>query len=525
MHSGPESERHSFNAIVNEKDLRETYLYAFNKLVIGGVESVMCAYNRVNGEPCCTGETLLQNILRKEWGFKGHVVTDCYALEDIWLRHKALPNSVQVAASADKKAGVNLDCSNLLQDDVLKAVNQKLLTEEEINSSLAHILTTEVKLGFFDEPSKSHYAHYGEDSIANDYHRSMARKMAQQSMVMLKNDNHILPLDKNKYPALMIVGPNAASIDAQLGNYHGVSDKIVNFVEGITRAAGSGTRIEYDMGCNYTDTTRFGGIWAAGNANITIAVIGWTPVYEGEEGDAFLAEGGADRKNIELPFAHIAYLKTLRKATKTPIIAVVTSGSDVNIAAIAPYVDAIILAWYSGEEGGNALADILFGKISPSGHLPVTFYNSLADLPPYADYSMEGRTYRYCRLKVEYPFGFGMSYTDFAYTWIKRPAILHDSICFSAKIKNTGKYNGDDVMQVYINYPPIPGMPVKELKTFKRVTLQTGEEKEIRFCIPLSELKKWDMQKNGWTLNNGKFRIVIGNNSSDESLAAEFYLK
>jgi len=239
--------------MVNEKDLRETYLYAFKKLVDAGVESVMCAYNRVNNEPCCTGNTLLQSILRNEWRFTGHVVTDCYALKDIYTRHKTLPTSVEVAAAAIK-AGVNLDCSNLLQDDVLKAIEQKLLMESEVDSSLAHLLRTQMKLGFFDDSAVSPYASYNEDSIANEYHRSLARKIAQQSMVLLKNDKEILPLDKNKYPAMMIVGPNAASLDALLGSYHGVSSKAVNFVEGITKAVGTCTRVEYDMGCDYKDT-------------------------------------------------------------------------------------------------------------------------------------------------------------------------------------------------------------------------------------------------------------------------------
>ena len=523
VHSGPESERHGFNAIVDEKDLRETYLYAFKKLVDAGVEAVMCAYNRVNNEPCCTGNTLLQTILRNEWKFNGHVVTDCYALQDIWERHKTFANSVEVAAAAIK-AGVNLDCSNLLQDDVMNAIQQKLLVPQQVDSALSAILRTQIKLGFYDEASTSPYKNYGADSVANAYHQSLARKMAAQSMVLLKNDKNILPLDKNKYKAFMVVGPNAASLDPLLGSYHGVSNKAVNFVEGITNAVGAGTRVEYDMGCDYKDTTRFGGIWAAGNADITVAVLGLTAVYEGEDGDAFLAEAGADRKNLNLPAAHIAYLKALRKGTKTPIIAVITAGSAVDIAAIAPYADAVILAWYPGEQGGNALADILFGKISPSGHLPVTFYNSFDDLPDYADYSMKGRTYRYFNGKTQFPFGFGMSYTSFEYAWIKQPAVSKDSVTFSIKIKNTGKYNADEVAQVYIHYPSLPGMPVKELKAFKRVTVPVNEENNLVFAVPINELQKWDLQKHAWKKNAGMYKIVIGANAADERLSATIIL-
>jgi len=450
------------------------------------------------------------------------VVTDCWALQDVWDKHKTLANSVQVAAAAIK-AGVNLDCSNLLQDDVMKAIDQKLLTEKEVDSSLKHILRTQFKLGFFDAQQSSAFANYSEDSVANTYHRGLARKMAQQGMVLLKNDNHILPLDKNKYPAIMIVGPNAASLDALLGNYHGVSNSAVNFVEGITNAVGAGTRIEYDMGCDYKDTARFGGIWAAGNADVTIAVMGLTAVYEGEEGDAFLAEGGADRKNLSLPAAHIAYLKALRKATKTPVVLVINAGSAIDVSAVAPYADAIILAWYPGEEGGNALADILFGKVSPSGRLPVTFYNSFDDLPPYKSYFMRGRTYRYFTGKVQYPFGYGLSYTSFDYAWIKQPVLQKDSIVFSVKVKNTGKYNGDEVVQVYIHYPQ-PGTPLEELKAFRRLPVDTNGEAAAEFSISLAELKKWDMKSHAWKLNKGIYKIVIGGSAADERLSANVKL-
>ncbi len=524
VHSGPEKDRHRFNAIVNAKDLRETYLYAFKKLVDANVEAVMCAYNRLNGEPCCTSHTLLQNILRDEWHFKGHVVTDCWALQDIYTTHKALPDAVAVAAAAIK-AGVNLDCSNLLQDDVMKAIDQKLLTEKEIDSALAPIIRTQIKLGFFDDASLSPYKNYGEDSVANSYHRMLARKMAAESMVLLKNTNNILPLDKNKYNQIMIVGPNAASLDALLGNYHGVTGNAVNFVEGITASVGSGTRVEYDMGCDYQDTTKFGGIWAASNADITIAVLGLTPVYEGEEGDAFLSKDGADRSTLSLPAAHIAYLKALRKGTKTPIVLVINSGSAVDVSEVAPYADAIILAWYPGEEGGNALADILFGKISPSGHLPVTFYNSLNNVPAYDNYEMKGRTYRYFSGSVQYPFGFGLSYTTFEYSWMLKPKVANDSITFSVMIKNTGSYAGNEVAQVYVDYPDVPAMPLKELKSFKKLYLNVNESKEVVFTIPLSGLHKWDLKNNNWKLYKGTYNIFVGSNSSDSRLTSGFILK
>jgi beta-glucosidase len=523
VHSGPEAGRHEFNAIIDEKDLRETYLYAFKHLVDGGVESVMCAYNRVNGEPCCTSNTLLSNILVKEWGFKGHVVTDCGALDDIYLRHKAMPDAVHVAAAAIK-AGVDLDCSTLLQSEVMKAVKMGLLKVGDIDKALSAILRTEFKLGFYDDRTLNPYHTYGADSVHNAPHIDLARKVAQQSMVMLKNEGNVLPLSKSKYSSIMVVGPNATSYDAMIGNYHGTS-KIINFVEGITAAVGPATRVEYDLGADNRDTTHFGGIWAAGNADVTVAVLGLSPVNEGEEGDAFLAPGGGDRLDISLPASHIAYLKKLRKEVKKPIIAVITAGSDVDIEAIAPYADAVILAWYPGEQGGNALADILFGDVSPSGHLPVTFYKSLSNLPDYKDYNMKGRTYRYYNGPVQYPFGFGMSYTQFGYqvnNTFKNTYKTVDTITVSVNIKNTGSFNGDEVIQAYIQYPQINRMPLKELKAFKRVSVNKGGEQTATISIPVKELQKWDLKTNKWKVYPGNYKLILGSNSQDEKVNLKF---
>ena len=524
VHSGPENERDRFNAIVDEKDLRETYLYAFRALVKGGVESVMSAYNRVNGVPNSINKTLLTDILRKEWGFKGHVVTDCGALDDVYLTHKVLPNGTEVAAAAIK-AGINLDCSVILQNDIIKAIDQHLLTEKEVNQALAPLLRTQIKLGFYDDPELSPYASYGTDSIHNEAHIAISRKVAQQSMVLLKNSKNILPLKKSDYSSIMVLGSNAASMDVLVANYHGVSSKAVNFVEGITGAVDKATRVEYDLGNNYKDTTHFGGIWAAGNADITVAVIGLNPVLEGEAGDAFLSENGGDKKDLSLPPGDIAFMKELRKSVKKPIIAVVTAGSDVDIAAIEPYADAIILAWYPGEQGGNALADLLFGSVSPSGHLPVTFYKSINDLPAFNNYNMKGRTYRYFENPVQYPFGFGLSYTTFNYEWKQPPQKKYtakDTIEFVLQIENTGHIDGDEVAQAYIQYPQGDRMPLKELKGFKRVSIKKGDKQSVIFSIPVSDLQKWDLKKHGWQLYDGKYQLFLGSNADDKKISADF---
>jgi beta-glucosidase len=525
VHSGPEANRHTFDAIVDEKDLRETYLYAFKKLVDSGVESVMCAYNRVNGEPCCSGPTLLHHILRDEWKFKGHVVTDCGALDDIFERHKVLDGPVATAAAAIK-AGVNLDCSNVLQNDVLQAIRQGLLTRTDLDSALAPLLRTQLKLGFFDGKEHDPYQSYNTDSIHNSTHIALARTMAQESMILLKNEKAALPVDLSKIHSIMITGPNAYSFDALSGNYHGVASHMVSFVEGITTVAGPATRIEYDQGTNYSDTIHFGGTWAASNADLTIAVIGLTPVMEGEEGDAFLAPHGGDRVDLNLPAAHIAYIKALRKSIHNkPLIAVITAGSAIDLSAIEPYVDAIILAWYPGEQGGNALADILFGKISPSGHLPVTFYRSLNDLPSYKDYGMKGRTYRYYNGPVQYPFGYGLSYTSFSYSWQQQPKNAYsvkDTIRLAVSVSNNGAMDGDEVVQAYVEYPSSDRMPVKELKSFQRISIPRGHEQSLILAIPVSDLMKWDLTANKWKLYPGAYKIILGSHSRDEKLTASF---
>ncbi|MFT3677659.1 MAG: glycoside hydrolase family 3 C-terminal domain-containing protein [Chitinophagaceae bacterium] len=526
VHSGPEAGRHSFNARVDEKDLRETYLYAFKKMVDAGVESIMCAYNRLNDEPCCTSNELLRKILREEWHFKGHVVTDCGAVDDIVNFHKLTASNAVAAANA-VKAGVNLDCSNILQQHLMDAFRQGLITTSDVDSSLAGLLRTQLKLGFFDQGGASPYVSLGAAQVHSSQHVELARKAAWQSMVLLKNDKNLLPLDLKKYNAIMVLGANAGAMDPMVANYHGMSGNVVTVAEGITQAAGPGVAVQYDQGSDFTDTTRFGGIWAAGESDITIAVIGLTPVYEGEEGDAFLAAHGGDKLSLELPAAHIALLRELRKKNK-PVVVVVTAGSNVNIKAIEPYADAILLAWYPGEQGGTAVADILFGQVSPAGRLPVTFYESLSDLPDYASYSMQGRTYRYYNGRLQYPFGFGLSYTSFDYTWIQQPAVIRsqkDTLRFSIKVANTGSYDGDEVAQVYVEYPHAERMPLKELKAFRRVFVSKGQEREVRFEIPLEELKKWDLKENKWKLYPGEYKINIGSHSADSRLSTTIEVK
>ena len=527
VHSGPEAGRDSFNAIVDEKDLRETYLYAFNALVDAKVESVMSAYNSINGTPSSINPKLLDTILRQEWGFKGHVVTDCGALDGVFGSHHASTSNVATAAAAIK-AGINLDCSTILQKHLVEAVQQNLLTEKEVDASLSQLLLTQFKLGFYNEKKYDPYRKYLVDSIHNASHIRLARKAAQQSMVLLKNEHQILPIGKNQYESVMILGPNATSYDALIGNYHGVSDKAVNFVEGITAALDPSTRIEYDLGCDYNDTVHFGGIWAAGNAALTIAVLGLSPVLEGEAGDAFLSKSGGDKSNIDLPASEVAFMKQLRASIKTPIIAVVTAGSNVNIAAIENYADAIVMAWYPGEQGGNAFGDILTGAVSPSGRLPITFYKSTNDLPDYTNYAMQGRTYRYFKGPVQYPFGYGLSYASFNYEVLSGKGASYktsDTIAADIRIQNKSNMDAAEIVQAYIEYPNRDRMPIHELKFFKRVEIKKGQSEKVKVQIPVNELRKWDLSKNTWVVYPGKYKLILGKNAKETITSIDFEIQ
>lgn len=526
VHSGPEATRHSFNALVDQKDLRETYLYAFNRLVNAKVEAVMCAYNRLNGEPCCSSETLLQNILKKEWSFQGHILTDCWALDDIFKGHKTVNGPVEATAAAIK-AGVSLDCSELLQNNALQAIQSGLLTEADVDRALFATLRTQIKLGLYDDRKLVPFSNLDDKDVHTPKHIALSRKAALQSMVLLKNRNNLLPLKKEKYKSLMVIGANAASVSALTGNYSGLSGDMITFAEGIVEAAGPGIGVQFDQGSDYTDTARFGGVWAAGNSDVTIAVIGLTPELEGEEHDAFLSLSGGDKTSLGVPAPHIKLLQQLKQNNK-PVIAIVNAGSNVDIAAIEPYADAILMAWYPGEQGGNALADILFGKVSPSGRLPVTFYLSLSDLPAYDNYKMQGRTYRYYDGKVQYPFGFGLSYTRFAYQWTKSPQQkigISDTLRFAVSVANTGEMDGDEVVQVYVQYPPLERLPIKELKAFRRVTVGKNNMRQIQFTIPASELQKWDLRESKWILYPGSYQMIIGSNAADKKLVASFNIE
>ncbi|MFL2607285.1 MAG: glycoside hydrolase family 3 N-terminal domain-containing protein, partial [Flavobacteriaceae bacterium] len=377
VHSGPENERHSFNAYVSKKDLYETYLPAFKSLVEVNVEAIMCAYNRTNNEPCCGSNELINNILRNSWGFKGHIVSDCGAIFDISNNHSFTVSDLESVAYA-VKGGVDLNCGSLynLIPDAIKA---KLLSEEDVDKSLERLLMTRLKLGTIGNAESNPYTNIKPDVINSKKHKNLAKEVAVKSIVLLKNKNNLLPLKKD-INTLFITGPNAANTNTLLANYHGLSSEIVTPIEGIVKQISNGTMVRYKMGVGINDEQTNRTEWSAslaGNSDVTIAVMGISALIEGEEGAAISSNANGDRSEIDLPKSQVDYIKTLRdKAGSKPIILVVNSGSALNLTEVEPYVDAILFAWYLGEQGGNAIAEIIFGDANPSGKLPFTIPRS-----------------------------------------------------------------------------------------------------------------------------------------------------
>jgi beta-glucosidase len=488
VHSGPEKLRHEFNAEASPQDLRETYLPAFRALVKdANVEAVMCAYNSTNGEPCCGNEFLLSQVLRKEWGFRGHVVSDCGALDDLYQGHKTVKTKTEAAALALSR-GVDLNCGDTYTK-LPDAVRQGLLKESQVDSALAILLRTRFKLGLFDGPNATPYDRLGPEVVNSTTHRALAKEVALKSMVLLKN-NGVLPLrpDLGKY---FVTGPNATSVEALLGNYYGVNPQMTTILEGLVGAVQPGSQIEYKQGA-LLDRPNINPIdWTTGEAKQTdaiLVVLGITGVLEGEEGESIASAHAGDRLDYNLPQNQIDFLRKLRQGSKTPIVAIVTGGSPMNLSEVHELADAVLLTWYPGEEGGNAVADLVFGKVSPSGRLPVTFPKSLAQLPAYEAYGMKGRTYRYLEAEPMYPFGFGLGYGKFTYSGAKlstAKAAKNKPVEMTAMVTNTGAMASEEVVQLYLTRPQKAGTqtPLFALKSYQRVRLAPGASQTVKFTL------------------------------------------
>jgi beta-glucosidase len=666
VHSGPEPERHVFDAVIDDRDLYDTYLPAFEACVReAGAYSVMCAYNRYLGEACCGAPKLLHKILREEWGFKGYIVSDCGAINDIYANHQIVKTLPEAAALA-VKSGTDLNCGQTYSNTLMEAVAQGLITEAEIDVAVKRLFTARFKLGMFDPSELVQYSQIPISENDSPEHRQLSVQAARESIVLLKNENNLLPLSKD-VKKIAVIGPTADSYRMLLGNYNGKPSRYVTPLQGIENKVGKAVEVAYEPGCNlvekggliyplsaemvnadgkpglklefyqnrnfegqptltkidhldepnliwgcgipnlwlepqfsfrwsgtlkvketgdynfamksnggfrlYIDdklvvedwqkqepsekvVTRSGnlhldrkqsyqikieyyksGYWPqlfvqwhlidsnhfrkavklAKDADVVIFVGGITAQLEGEEIPVEL-EGfkGGDRTSLDLPWVQEDLLKMIY-ATKKPVVLVLTSGSALAVNWAAANIPAILQIWYPGQEGGTALADILFGDYNPGGRLPVTFYQSVDQLPPFEDYRMKGRTYRYFGGQPLYPFGYGLSYTRFAYSNLQLPGSIKagEQLKVTAMVKNTGKVSGDEVVQLYVKdqLASVP-VPICALQGFKRVHLSPGEQREVVFELTPRQLAAIQIRSDGEGIRRvvepGKFEITVG---------------
>ncbi len=531
VHSGPEPTRHEFDARPIKKDLWETYLPAFKMLTQEGhVYSFMCAYNRLYGKPCCSDAFLLNDILRNKWGFKGFVATDCGAVYDFYMFHKTAKDSVEGVAQAIK-AGADNQCYGYAEA-VIPAIKQGLLKESELDTAVARLLRAKFKLGVFDADADNPYSKIPYSVVNSQAHQTQALQMARESIVLLKNSKNTLPLHK-QLKNIAVIGPNANDAEILLGNYNGDPQHIVTPLEGIQKAFAQST-ISYAKGCNVIDTPNYNpkkdfeeALSTAAKAEVIIFVGGISPRLEGEDlkvkVPGFL---GGDKTDLNLPTVQTALLKELKKLGK-PIVLVLLNGSALAINWEEENLDAIVETWYGGERGGEALADVLTGKYNPAGRLPVTFYRSINDIPAFDDYSMVGKTYRYVNKPVLYPFGYGLSYTNFNYSNLRLSTNKLDknnTLKVSLTLNNTGTYDGDEVVQLYIKQDG-EGMPIKELKGFKRVHVKKGEKREVSFELKASDIQHYNAKIDDLATVSGKVQLMIGPSSAKVALLGSFDLK
>ena len=672
VHSGPEPDRHHLDARVSERDLRETYLPAFEACVNQAkAYSVMGAYNRTNGEPCCGSPTLLDKILRKEWGFQGYVVSDCRAINDFFSGHNVAKTPAEAATLA-VKAGCDLECG-CAYGALLEAVEQQLVDEATIDQSIQRLFTARFRLGMFDPPEHVPYTQIPFEANDSPEHRTLALRAAHESIVLLKNSQGVLPLSR-EVKSIAVMGPNADDLAVLLGNYNGTPSKAVTPLDGIRKKVSPSTTVYAARGCDIAPgvpmlrvispeylrpssadpgrrgltaayyanpawegepalvrvdpcvdflwqhasplgglpTDRFSVRWmgwlvapvsgthtlavkgcsgyrlcldgrqvlpfkrdehhaftqtgdialeagrlynlqldlvndgrdpqvqllwsvpaheaatqaleAAQAADVVVMVMGLAPSLEGEEMKVNV-EGfaGGDRTDIALPRSQEELLEQIHALGK-PMVLVLLNGSAVAVNWANENVPAIVEAWYPGEEGGTAIADVLFGDYNPGGRLPVTFYKSVDQLPPFTDYDMARRTYRFMTERPLYPFGHGLSYTRFEYAHLQIEPKQTDSsgqVSVSVEVRNVGQRAGDEVVQLYVSYPDSKvARPIQDLKGFARITLQPGEAKTVRFTLAARELAYYD--QGAWTIEPGTIPVMLGASSEDIRLKGSF---
>ncbi len=530
VHSGPEAVRHKFDAKASKKDMRETYLPAFEKLVKDAdVEGVMGAYNRTNGEPCCGSKTLMQDILRGEWGFDGYYVSDCWAVRDFHTNHMVTDTAEESAALA-LKTGCDVNCGNTYLH-MMKAYEQGLVSEEDITLAAERLFTTRFMLGLFDE---TEYDKIGYDRIECREHLALADRATAESVVLLKN-NGILPLEKKKLKAVGVIGPNANSRAALIGNYHGTSSRYITVLEGIQDCMGEDVRVYYSEGCHlFKDRVENLGlrqdriseaVAVAKNSDVVVLCLGLDETLEGEEGDTGNSYASGDKVDLLLPEVQRELLEAVVAAGK-PVILVNMTGSAMDLRYAQEHCAAIVQAWYPGARGGRVVADILTGEISPSGKLPVTFYRDTEELPDFEDYSMKGRTYRYFTGEVLYPFGYGLTYGSAEISGVKLggqeladgsevrlPGGSLDSL--EVTVSNTGDRDVEEVAQVYIKaLDSTDATPNERLCGFARVSVKTGGQAVVQ--VPVDRDALTVINDEGEKVSGGsRYAVSVGFGQSD----------
>ncbi len=556
VHSGPESLRHSFDVTVSSRDLWETYLPAFEALVTeANVQEVMGAYNRYAGKPCCSSDLLLMDILRKRWNFQGMVVSDCGAITDFFAKGAHQTHKDAASASADAaRTGTDVECGSNYST-LIEAVRNGYITEDEIDVNMRRIIKGWIDLGILDHKDSTPWADLPYSIVASEAHARQALTVARKSMVLLKNDD-VLPLNKDKIRKIAVLGPNATDSTMMLGNYNGDPTHVVTILDGI-RAAFPDAEVTYERGCdlvegfisvpkaprtgmdmaelarqmglkaipseNYTDEALKNLAERAAQADVIIFAGGISPAVEGEDlkttVDGF---AGGDRERIELPEVQGKVLKALHKTGK-PVVFVLCTGSAIALEQNEKDYDALICAWYGGQEGGTAVADVISGSYNPSGRLPLTFYRSTDQLPDFLDYSMDDRTYRYMTESPLYYFGYGLSYTTFGYGNAKLSSgkIRNGkSVTVSVKVTNTGDLAGHESVQVYVKRLNDENAPVKALKGLKMIYLNPGESKTVKIELPASSFEYYDGYADDLTVKSGDYRIMVGSSSRDEDLTS-----
>jgi beta-glucosidase len=549
VHSGPEPERHTFDAVVSERDLRESYLPHFEMGIrTGKAYSLMCAYNRVDGKPACANDMLLKDVLRGEWGFPGYVVSDCGAIDDIYLRHKTVQTAPEAAAVA-VKTGTDLDCGRVYPN-LVEAVKLGLISEAQIDTSVSRLFLARFRLGMFDPPQLVPWARTPITVLDQPSHRAAALQAARESMVLLKNEGGTLPLKKD-LGTIAVIGPNADQWQMLLGNYNGDPADPITPLRGI-REAVPHTRVLYARGSDLADgfplldvvppgalpatqgsvlhdTLESEAVRVAQQADAVVLFLGLTARLEGEEMPVQV-EGfrGGDRTSLDLPAAQQALLERIANLGK-PTVLVLMSGSAVAVNWAQGHVSAIIEAWYPGQAAGTAIADVLFVDYNPAGRLPVTFYRSTNDLPAFTDYRMAGRTYRFFDGVPLYPFGHGLSYTTFSYGNLRTSADsmrADGTIAVQVDVTNVGARAGDEVVQLYVQHAGSKvDRPKRDLRGYARVSLKPGETRTVSLPLAAKSLAYWDSTSHQWIVEPEPVRVQIGSSSANIRLQKTILIK